>query len=340
MLAPWPRVSDEAPETPEVPALLEVSVIVPSLNEEPTLAELTARIHAVLADVGRYEIIVVDDGSSDATWDRVAALHAADSRVRGIRLRRQFGKATALSAGFRRARGRTVVILDADLQDDPSDMPAFLAKIQSGFDVVVGWKKQRRDPFGRRLQSAVFNAVLRWATGLALHDANCGFKAFRSEVLRTLPVYGDLFRYIAAFAAAEGYRIAEVPITHHKRPFGRSRYGLERIPRGFFDLLSIIFLTRFAMRPMHLFGAIALALAGVGVGTESYLTILWLEGHKIGDRPLLLLGALEIILGIQFFSTGLVAEFLTYTAYRRDVPQSFPVRDEIGSGKPESNRAL
>lgn len=336
MLAPWPRVSDEVPEPPEATALLEVSVILPALNEAPTLPELTARIHAALAPVGRYEIIIVDDGSRDDTWDRVAQLHAADGRVSGIRLRRQFGKATALSAGFRRARGRTVVILDADLQDDPSDLPAFLEKIQSGYDVVVGWKKQRRDPLGRRLQSAVFNAVLRWTTGLALHDANCGFKAFRSEVLRTLPVYGDLFRYIAAFAAAEGFRIAEVPITHHKRSFGRSRYGLERIPRGFFDLLSIIFLTRFAMRPMHLFGAIALALAGIGVATESYLTVLWLEGHKIGDRPLLLLGALEIILGIQFFSTGLVAEFLTYTAYRRDVPQSLPIREEIGGKHPPS----
>lgn len=325
----------EPPQAAEPGQAVEVSVIVPALNEAPTLAELTARIHAALGPERRYEIIVVDDGSTDDTWERVAALHAADARVNGIRLRRQFGKATALSAGFRRARGRTVVILDADLQDDPSDLPAFLAKLESGYDVVVGWKKLRRDSFARRFQSAIFNAVLRWTTGLTLHDANCGFKAFRSEVLHTLPVYGDLFRYIAAFAAAEGFRIAEVPITHHKRSFGRSRYGLERIPRGFFDLLSIIFLTRFAMRPMHLFGAIALALASVGIVTESYLTFLWFEGHKIGDRPLLLLGALEIILGIQFFSTGLVAEFLTYTAYRRDVPQSLPIREQIGAGAPK-----
>lgn len=309
-------------------AALEVSIVVPALNEADSLAELVGRIRSSLEGHARYEVIVVDDGSVDDTWKVISDLHAADARVKGVRLRRQCGKALALSAGFRRASADIAVMMDADLQDDPADLPLFLEGIRGGLDVVVGWKVKRHHPLNRRVLSHIFNATVRSVTGLRLHDMNCGFKAFRSDVLARLPLYGDLFRFIPAFAAAEGFRVGEVPVHHHERRYGRSRYGLERILRGFFDLLSMVFLTRFRKRPMHLFGLIGLALTGVGLLTEGYLTTLWFQGHKIGDRPLLLLGALEIILGIQFFSTGLVAELLTFQNQRRVEPTDLPVQDE------------
>jgi glycosyltransferase involved in cell wall biosynthesis len=234
----------------------------------------------------------------------------------------------ALSAGFDRARGEIVITMDADLQDDPADLPAFIAKIEQGLDVVVGWKVTRLDPANRLILSRIFNGTVRRATGVKLHDMNCGFKAYRREVLRSIPVYGDLFRFIPAFAAWEGFRVTEVPVKHHARKFGRSRYGLERILRGFFDLLSVMFLTRYSRKPMHLFGLIGLFLATIGFLTELYLTILWFRGHKIGDRPLLLLGALEIILGIQFFSMGFIGEFLTYQNHKRIDAADLPIREE------------
>jgi glycosyltransferase involved in cell wall biosynthesis len=322
----------------------ELSVIVPGLNEAESLAELGAGIRACLDGVRTYEIIFVDDGSTDDTWKVIGALRAKDPRVRGIRLRKNFGKAMALAAGFRRARGSIIVTMDADLQDDPSDLPAFLAKIEEGEDVVVGWKVSRRDPANRLVLSRIFNGTVRRVTGLALHDMNCGFKAYRREVIRVLPVYGDLFRYIPAFAAWEGFRVAEVPVKHHPRKHGVSRYGLERILRGFFDLLSVMFLTRYQRNPMHLFGFVGLVLGGVGFITELYLTALWFRGHKIGDRPLLLLGALEILAGIQFFSMGFIGEFLTYQSHRQRAhrdsvgasgasgasdPSDLPIREEL-----------
>lgn len=327
------REREERDATPATAC--DVSVVIPALNEADSLAELVAGIETSLAGVPS-EVILVDDGSVDRTWEVICSLSASESAttrrigVKGVRLRRQFGKAVALAAGFRRASGKIAITMDADLQDDPADLPQFIEKIRGGLDVVVGWKVERHHPFNRRVLSRVFNLVVRSATGLKLHDANCGFKAFRREVVTHLPLYGDLFRFIAAFAAADGFRVGEVPIRHHDRRYGRSRYGLERILRGFFDLLSVVFLTRFAKRPMHLFGLIGLALTAIGVVTEGYLTVLWVEGHKIGERPLLLLGALEIILGIQFFSTGLVAELLTFQNQRRAETAEVTVTEETG----------
>jgi glycosyltransferase involved in cell wall biosynthesis len=307
----------------------EISVIVPGLNEADSLAELAERIHATLDGKRRYEIIFVDDGSTDDTWEVVGDLARMDGRVKGIRLRRNFGKAMALSAGFQRARGAILVTMDADLQDDPADLPAFIAKIEAGLDVVVGWKVARLDPANRLVLSRIFNGTVRRATGVQLHDMNCGFKAYRREVIRSIPVYGDLFRFIPAFAAWEGFRVDEVEVKHHARKYGQSRYGLERILRGFFDLLSVMFLTRYQRKPMHLFGLVGLLLGSVGVLTELYLTILWFRGYKIGDRPLLLLGALEIMAGIQFFSMGFIGEFLTYQNHRRIDAEDLPIREEL-----------
>jgi glycosyltransferase involved in cell wall biosynthesis len=309
-------------------AVPSVSIIVPGLNEADSLAELAERIRKSLEGQRSYEVIFVDDGSTDHTWATIRALRDADPRVKGIQLRKNFGKAMALSAGFRRARGEIIITMDADLQDDPVDLPAFIAKIEEGEDVVVGWKVSRLDPRNRLVLSRIFNGTVRKATGVKLHDMNCGFKAYRRDVLRSIPVYGDLFRFIPAFAAWEGFRVTEVPIKHHARKYGASRYGLERILRGFFDLLSVMFLTRYQRKPMHLFGLVGLLLGGVGFVIELYLTVLWFRGHKIGDRPLLLLGALLILAGIQFFSMGFIGEFLTYQNHKRG-DEELPIREEL-----------
>jgi len=307
-----------------------VSLVIPGINESESLGELAARIAKTLDGVLEYEILFVDDGSTDDSWKVINALHAKDERIRGYRLRKNFGKAMALAVGFEHARGEIIITMDADLQDDPADLPAFLAKIEEGNDVVVGWKVERLDPTNRLVLSRIFNGTVRRATGVKLHDMNCGFKAYRREVLRTIPLYGDLFRFIPAFAAWQGFLVAEVPIKHHARKYGASRYGLERILRGFFDLLSVMFLTRYSKKPMHLFGLIGLVLTTLGFLTEGYLTVLWFLGHTIHDRPLLLLGALEIILGIQFFSTGLIGEFLTYQNQKRMDTADLPIREHIG----------
>lgn len=306
-----------------------VSIVVPGLNEADSLAELANRIRESLDGKVPYEIVFVDDGSTDNSWEVISGLHRADARIKGIRLRKNFGKAMGLSAGFERARGEIVITMDADLQDDPVDLPRFIAKIEEGLDVVVGWKVERLDPQNRLILSRIFNGTVRAMTGVKLHDMNCGFKGYRREVLRTIPVYGDLFRFIPAFAAWQGFKVAEVPVKHHARRYGSSRYGLERILRGFFDLLSVMFLTRYVRKPMHLFGFIGLILFAVGFLTEAYLTALWFQGHKIGDRPLLLLGALEIMAGIQFFSMGFIGEFLTYQNQKKIEFSDLPIREEV-----------
>ncbi len=310
--------------------LPRVSLVIPGLNEAESLPELARRIDQALGGKEQYEIIFVDDGSTDNTWAVIKELSADNPNIRGVRLRKNFGKAMALSAGFRKSRGSVLIMMDADLQDDPADLPSFLTKIEEGYDVVVGWKVNRLDPMNRRVLSRIFNGTVGMLTGVRLHDMNCGFKAYRSEVIRTIPIYGDLFRFIPALAASQGFRVVEVPVTHHARKYGRSRYGLERILRGFFDLLSVLFLTRYQKKPMHLFGLIGLVLAAFGFLIETYLTALWFLGHKIGDRPLLLLGVLMIVTGIQFFSMGFIGEFLTYQSQKRQhLQDDLPIRDEL-----------
>jgi glycosyltransferase involved in cell wall biosynthesis len=316
-----------------------VSVVVPGLNEAESLPELARRIQAALGERGGYEILFVDDGSTDDTWQVIRGLHDEDPRVRGVRLRANFGKALALTTGFASARGDILVMMDADLQDDPSDLPAFLEAIAAGADVVVGWKKQRLDPLNRRVLSRVFNGTVSTLTGVRLHDMNCGFKAFRREVVQSIPIYGDLFRFIPVLAKWQGFRVGEVVVKHHERRFGRSRYGLERILRGMFDLLSVLFLTRYSRRPMHLFGLVGLLATLVGVAICAYLTVLWFQGHPIGTRPLLLLGALLIIMGVQFFSLGLIGEFLTFQHHRRHGREPLPVREVLGEALSSADRS-
>ncbi|OIR18823.1 undecaprenyl-phosphate 4-deoxy-4-formamido-L-arabinose transferase [mine drainage metagenome] len=289
-----------------------VSIVVPAYNEAESLPELLAAIREASASASYRlaEVIVVDDGSTDGTWELLnRASGEATLPLRAIRLRRNCGKAFALGQGFRAARGDAVVTLDADLQDDPSEIGRMLAKLDEGWDLVSGWKQVRHDPPGKVLPSRFFNWVTSRVSGLRLHDFNCGFKAYRTEVVKSLDLYGELHRYIPVLADNLGYRVAEIPVRHRARAHGRSKYGWERLSRGMLDLFTVMATTRYRARPAHLFGGLGLALGTLGFLQLGYLTVLWLlrEG-PIGTRPLLFLGILCVLMGAQLVSFGLLAE--------------------------------
>jgi dolichol-phosphate mannosyltransferase len=289
-----------------------ISVVVPLHNEERSIALLYEELQASLDPLGEdWEVVFVDDGSTDESLSALTRLHAREDNVRVVRLRRNFGKAAALAAGFAQAAGDRVVTIDGDLQDDPSEIPRLLAKLEEGFDLVSGWKARRQDPLSRRIPSKLFNWVAGWMSGLRLHDMNCGLKAYRAEVARSLVLYGELHRFIPVLAHEQGYRVAEVPVNHRPREHGRSRYGLERYLRGFLDLLTVSFMGRYRHRPLHLFGGLGLLLGGSGVVLLAYLTVVKLTGHAIGQRPLLTLGVLLVVVGMQFFTLGLISEMIT-----------------------------
>jgi glycosyltransferase involved in cell wall biosynthesis len=289
-----------------------LSVVVPVYNEERSVELLYDEIAAALDPLDHeWEAVFVDDGSSDGSFAALTRLHSRAPNVRVVRLRRNFGKAAALAAGFAQASGEVIATLDADGQDDPAELPRLLAKLDEGYDLVSGWKVRRRDPWRRRLVSRVFNAVTGWISGVRLHDMNCGFKAYRAEVVRGLPLYGELHRFIPVLAHERGYRVTELAVNHRPREHGRSRYGIERYLRGFFDLITVTFMGRYRHRPLHLFGGLGLALGGIGFLICVYLTILWFAGNAIGHRPLLTLGVLLVVVGMQFLSLGLIGEMIT-----------------------------
>jgi glycosyltransferase involved in cell wall biosynthesis len=289
-----------------------VSVVVPLFNEAATISALYDEVHAALEPTGMaWEVVYVDDGSTDSSYRELVKVHAANTNVRVVRLRRNFGKAAALAAGFEAAGGDVVVTMDADLQDDPAEIPALVEKLDEGFDLVSGWKRDRQDPFSRRLVSHVYNTVSSWVTRVQLHDMNCGLKAYRSDVLENVRLYGELHRFVPVLAHQLGYGVTEIPVNHRPRLNGRSRYGFERYLRGFFDLLTVAFMGRYRRRPLHLFGGIGFALGLSGSAILLYLTAIKIGGASIGGRPLLMLGVLLVVVGIQFFSLGLVGEMLT-----------------------------
>ena len=303
---------------------LKLSVVIPLFNEAESLHQLYGALDGVIslyADQG--ELIFVDDGSTDGSFEVLRALRDKDGRMKIVQLRTNRGKATALAAGFREASGETIVTLDADLQDDPREIPRLLAKLEEGYDLVSGWKARRQDPWSRRFLSAVFNRVTGFLTGLRIHDINCGFKAYRRPVIDELKLQGELHRFIPALASWRGFRVAEIEVEHHPRRYGRSKYGMERIPRGFFDLLTVIMLTRYTAKPLHLFGTLGLFLGLAGFGIIGYLSVGWFIGKWIGARPLLTIGAVLLIAGIQLVSFGLVAEMIAYSSIAREDP---PVR--------------
>jgi glycosyltransferase involved in cell wall biosynthesis len=305
----------------------QISIVVPFLDEEGSLEALHAKLSEVLAALGKsYEILFVDDGSRDRSSAIADELAARDARVGVVHFRRNFGKAAALDVGFKRARGDIVFTMDADLQDDPAEIPNFLVKLDEGYDLVSGWKQKRRDPLGKTLPSKVFNLVVSQTSGLKLKDFNCGFKAYRAEAVRGLELYGELHRYVPVLVHFRGFRVTQIPVMHHPRRTGVSKYGVERMVRGFFDLLTILLLTRYRARPLHLFGGVGLVLAALGFACLAYLTVIWLQGHGIGTRPLLTLGVLLMLVGIQLISTGLLGEMIG-GAQVRDKPL-YVVRDE------------
>ena len=289
-----------------------ISIVVPVHDEDRSVELLYDELASALQPLDRpWEAVFVDDGSTDGTFAALTRLHAAHENVRVVRLRRNFGKAAALAAGFASAEGDVVVTIDADLQDDPAEIPRLLAKLDEGFDLVSGWKTHRRDPLSRRIPSKIFNWVTGRVSGLRLHDLNCGLKAYRAEVVKGLRLYGELHRFIPVLAHYRGHRIAELPVNHRPREHGRSRYGVERYLRGFLDLLTVSFIGRYRYRPLHLFGGLGMALGFAGFVVLSYLTFLKIEGHAIGQRPLLILGVLLVVVGLQFFSLGLISELIT-----------------------------
>lgn len=290
----------------------EISVVVPFFNEVESLGILHERIANVLDSAGkRFEIIFVNDGSTDAGEEKVRAIRAIDDRVGLIAFRRNFGKAAALSAGFEAARGDIVITMDADLQDDPKELPRFIEAIDKGADVVSGWKQIRNDPVDKTLPSKLFNKAVNMAFGLELHDHNCGFKGYRAEALRELNLYGELHRFIPALLHARGFRIEQIPVEHHARQFGKSKFGAERLIKGALDLLTVWLNTRYGTRPLHMFGGAGLISATLGFAMLGYLSILWLIGAgPIGDRPMLMLGMLLVLFGSQLISVGLLGELM------------------------------
>ena len=297
----------------------ELSVIIPLFNEEKSLSSLYRELKAILKHSGKsYEIIFVDDGSNDNSWSVLERLHAQDKDIRGIQFRKNSGKAAALSAGFKCAEGKVIVTMDADLQDDPGEIPEFVKKLDEGYDLVSGWRFKRRDPLSKTLPSKIFNNLTSMLTGIRIHDFNCGFKAYREEVVKDIQVYGELHRYIPVLAHWKGYKIGEIKVKHHPRSHGKSKYSLERFFRGLLDLVTVMFLTRYMRRPLHLFGSIGLLLFSVGLIINIYLAVLWFLGQGIGARPLLFLGVLLMLIGFQIVSTGLIGEILIGARGRAD----------------------
>lgn len=322
------RTVETSPTGPEHAP--DLSIVIPLFNERDSLRELKDRIVAEF-DRGGWsgEIIFVDDGSRDGSFGVIEEMAAGDERVRAIKFRNNFGKAAGLSAGFEEVRGRIVITMDADLQDDPSEIPRLVAKIEEGLDVVSGWKKKRHDPWSKTIPSRFFNFVTARITNIPIHDFNCGLKAYRGEVVREIEVYGELHRYIPALAAWKGFRIGEIEVTHHPRPFGRSKYGPRRFMAGFFDLLTITLLTKYNPKPLHLFGFVGAALGAVGFLISLYMVSLKLRYGDIQGRvPLLTFGVLLIIMGMQFLSTGLLAEMIA--SHRSAANREYTIERKLG----------
>lgn len=314
---------------------VEISVLVPIKDECETVEELHRRLVKACDATGKpYEIIFIDDGSTDGSKERVREICTRDPRVRAVFLRRNFGKAAALQAGFDDLRGDLVFTIDGDLQDDPDEIPKFLEKMDEGYDLVSGWKVDRKDPASKRIPSKLFNWVITKTFGLALHDFNCGFKCYRREITQELNLYGELHRFIPVIAHSLGYRVAEVPVRHHPRQHGKSKYGAGRLLRGFFDFQTVMLTTRYFYRPLHFFGLIGVVTTALGVLILAYLSILWIMGTPIEARPLFFLGIFLSILGVQVTCTGLVAEMLAKIASSRGAPYS--VMERIGTGLNES----
>lgn len=298
-----------------------LSIVIPAYNEVESLPELAREIREVCdRESITYEAIVIDDGSKDGTFACVQKLSGEDARVRGIQFRRNSGKAAALSEGFARARGRYVITMDADLQDNPNEIPALIKMLEDGADMVSGWKKKRYDPLGKTIPSKVFNGITSRVSGVSLHDFNCGLKAYKSEVVKSLDLYGELHRYIPVLAHWNGFKVEEKIVEHRARKFGVSKYGWARLNNGMFDLITLVFLHRYTSRPLHLFGFVGLLFSILGFLILAGFAIEWaITGHG-HVRPLMLAGVASMIVGIQFVSIGLLGEMINHRMAGRNHP--------------------
>lgn len=303
-----------------------LSVLVPVRDEADSVAQLAKEVTAALdngdiTDLQRWELVFIDDGSTDGTWDEISRLAANDMRIRGLRFRRNFGKSAALAAGLAASGGSVVATLDGDLQDDPAEIPSMVARLSDSADLVAGFKQDRQDPLGKRLPSKFFNAVTSLVTGLKLKDHNCGLKVARREVFEASPLYGEMHRYFAAISHAQGFVVIEQPVHHRPRLYGKSKFGWERYARGGIDLVTVLGLTRYTNRPAHLFGGVGLMLGLLGGAVLLYLTGVWLfTDEAIGNRPLLMLGVLMVLVAVQLVSLGLLAEMLVLREAAREDP--------------------
>lgn len=293
----------------------KLSIVISVLNEEKSLKELNEKIIQIISALPYdYEIIYIDDGSTDSSFKVITELHQQNQKVKAIQFRRNFGKSAALAAGFKEASGDLVITMDADLQDEPSEIPNLIKKIGEGYDMVSGWKKDRKDPFIKLASSKIFNFTVSVFTGIKLHDFNCGFKIYKKEIVKNIDVYGELHRFLPVLAHQKGYGVGELKIKHNERKFGDSKYGksgLKRIKNYLIDPINVILLTKYARKPAHFFGSLGIVSAAIGFIFCLYLSILWLIGEKpIGSRPLLFLGILLIVIGIQLFSMGLLGEII------------------------------
>lgn len=298
----------------------KVSVLIPAYNEQESLTDLYNKVIDSLKSLGEsinnYEVWFVNDGSTDDTERVINELINRDENIHLISFRKNFGKSPALDAGFHHVTGDVIFTMDADLQDDPKEFGRFLEKIEEGYDLVIGWKFNRLDPMEKKLPSKIFNKVTSMASGISLHDFDCGFKCFRKEVVESIDLYGELHRYIPVLAYQKGFRITEITVQHHKREHGKSKYGMERYMRGLLDFMTTTFLLKYKDRPMYFFGRVGLFFMFIGVLMCSYLTALWVIGEKIGGRPLLILGVLCIIVGIQMISTGFIGNIVIDILHR------------------------
>ena len=315
---------------------MDISVVVPVLNEEESLPLLHEALTEVLSDSGSsYEIIVVDDGSTDRSLEILREIQAQDDNLRVVCFRRNYGQTAAFAAGFDRAQGETVITIDADLQNDPADIPALVSKLQEGYDVVSGWRVDRQDRFlDRRLPSIVANRFIGWATGVRIHDYGCSLKAYRRDVLADVRLYGELHRFIPALAHAAGARVAEIPVSHHPRRFGETKYGISRTLKVILDLLVVRFLMSYSTRPIHVFGLMGMASAFAGTVILCYLGVVRLVLQQdIGNRPITLLAILLVVVGVQLVTSGLLAELMTRTYYESQGKAIYTVREELGTAE-------
>jgi len=294
-----------------------ISIIIPTYNEEKNIPLLYKSLNSVLGKYN-YEIIFVDDGSIDNTFNIIEDISQKDKKVKVISFQRNYGKSAALSAGFDNSKGDIIITLDADLQDDPKEIPRFVEKIKNGYDLVVGWKFKRKDPLTKIIPSKFFNFLTSVLTKVKIHDINCGFKAYRKGVVKNINVYGELHRYIPILAFWKGYKIGEIKIEHHPRKYGKSKYGTSRLFKGFIDLITVKFLTTYGRKPLHLFGLIGFLCFFFGIISGLYLTVVWFIEKGIGDRPLLMLAVLLVVLGVQFISLGLLGEMVIHDRKKKN----------------------